>query len=101
MQDAASDLTAAGDGVAEGVNGELRGHPVRDRVADDPVGEHVFDRAAVELAFARPTLRDIGEPEPVRGIGAERPLHVIVEYGRSGLLALPASPALRGREDPA
>ena len=45
-------------------------------------------------------LRDIREPEPVRGIGAEHALHVVVEHGRAGLLALPASPTLRGREDP-
>ena len=96
VQDAAGDLTAAGHGVSDGVDGEFRGHPVRDRVPDDPVGEHVFDRAAVELAFARPVLRDIREPQPVGRVGAEHALDVVVEHGRPGLLPFPTSPALRG-----
>jgi len=33
--------------------GDARLHPFVDRVADDPVRQHVFDRAAVELAFLR------------------------------------------------
>lgn len=32
------------------VDGELRGHPVRDHVSDDVVGEHVFDRSTAERA---------------------------------------------------
>ena len=45
-------------------------------------------------------LRDVREPEPVRGIGAEDPLHMVIEYRRARLLALAAPAALRGREDP-
>lgn len=41
VQDAPGDLTATRDGVADGIDGELRGHPVADRVADDAVGEHM------------------------------------------------------------
>ena len=62
VQDAAGDLAASRDCVADGVDSKLRSHPVRDRVADDPVGEHALDRAAVELAFAGPMLRDVREP---------------------------------------
>ena len=43
---------AASDRRAQRRDGEVGGHPVADRVADDPVGEHVLDAAAVELAFA-------------------------------------------------
>ncbi len=101
VQDAPGDLTATRDGVADGIDGELRGHPVADRVADDAVGEDILDRAAVKLAFGRrAVLGDVGEPDPVRGIGPEDALHVVVEHGWAGLLALPTSPALRGREDP-
>jgi len=45
-------------------------------------------------------LGDVGEPDPVRGIGPEDALHVVVEHGWAGLLALPAPAALRGGEDP-
>ena len=45
-------------------------------------------------------FRDVREPEPVRRIGTEYPLHVVVEHGRAGLLALAPPAALRGREDP-
>src|SRR5450756_1506576 len=40
-----------GHGGGQGVNGELGLHPVADRVANDPVGEDVLDRAAVDLAL--------------------------------------------------
>jgi len=45
-------------------------------------------------------LGDVGQPEPVRRVGTEHPLHVVVEHGRPGLLALPSPSALRGRENP-
>src|SRR4051812_47784272 len=41
-----------GDGVGEGVDGELAGHPLTHRVADDPVRAGVLDRAEVELALS-------------------------------------------------
>lgn len=100
MKDASGDVAAAGYGIAERVNSELRRHPIGDRVAHDPVRVDVFDRATVELAFARlsssrPMLRDIRKPDPVRGVGAELPLHVIIEHRWPGFLALPAPAALR------
>src|SRR5690606_616497 len=49
---------------------------------------------------SRPMLRDIRQPDPVRDVGTEDALDVVVEHGRAGLLALPPPPALRGREDP-
>ena len=33
-------------------DGEVRGHAITHRVPDDPVGEQIFDRAAVDLAFS-------------------------------------------------
>lgn len=100
MQYASGDLAPTGDGVSDGVDGEFRGHPIADGVPDDAVREHVLDRAAVQLALGGPVLRDVGEPEPVRRISAEHPLDMVVEHGRPGLLALPASPPLRRGEDP-
>ncbi len=101
VQDAAGNLTAASDGVADGVDGQLRGYPIRDRVTDDAVGEHVLDRAAVELALGGgAVLGDVGQPHPVRCVGAEDALHVVIEHRRASLLAFPAPAALRGREDP-
>ena len=42
------------------------GHPGVHRVADDPVGVDVLDRAEVELALAGGVLGDVGQPGPVR-----------------------------------
>src|SRR5665647_400095 len=60
-------VTAAGHRGVQGVHGELGLHPVADRVPDDPVGEHVLDRAAVDLALVGAVLGDVREPQPVRG----------------------------------
>src|SRR5699024_1058329 len=49
MHDAASDATAAGSGVVQGVHRQTRLHPGVHGVADDPAGEHVLDGAEVEL----------------------------------------------------
>lgn len=51
VQDAPGDVSAAGHSVAEGLDGELRGHPVADRVPEDPVGVGVFERATAEFAI--------------------------------------------------
>jgi hypothetical protein len=50
--------SAPQDGVAEGVDRQLSGHPVGDGVADDPVGPHILDGAEVELALTGRMLRD-------------------------------------------
>lgn len=105
MQDATGDFLALDPtpdhGVVEGIDRELGGHPVADRVPHNPVGIEVLDRAAVDLALTGgAVLGDVGEPDPVWGIGGEDPLDVIVEDRRPGLLALPATPPLSSREDP-
>jgi hypothetical protein len=55
MQSAAGDRLALGrtpsDGVVEGIDSDLRLHPVTDRIPDDPVRPDVLDRAQVELPF--------------------------------------------------
>ena len=98
MQDAAGDVTATGDGVLDRVDDDVGMHRRLDRVADDPIGPGVFDHAAVELAFGRPMLRQIREPEPVRRISGEQSLHEVIEHRRARLLALAASAALRSRD---
>lgn len=103
VQDAAGNVvafsSAASDGVVESIDGQRRGHPVADRVADDSVTAGVLERAAVELALGRPMLGDVGEPDPVRGVGGEHPLHVIVEHGRAGLGAPATATSLSTRQD--
>ena len=51
MDDAAGGVATSGYRVVQGVHREVGLHPVADRVAHDPAGEHVLDRAEVELAI--------------------------------------------------
>ena len=46
----------------ERVDGDAGLHPGVDRVAHDPVGEHVLDRTQVDLALASAVLGYVGEP---------------------------------------
>lgn len=70
-------------------------------MAHDPVRERILDRVAVQLALSRrAVLSDIRQPNPVRGVGTELSLDVVIEYRRAGLLPFAAAAALRGREDP-
>lgn len=71
VDDAAGHVTAHQGSVLECSDGQARLHPRVDRVSDDPVAEHVLDRANVELALARFVFRDIGQPELVGGVGNE------------------------------
>ena len=50
------------DRVAQSRDRELCGHPGVNRIADDPVGVNVFDRAQIQLAFVGTVLSDIHEP---------------------------------------
>ena len=92
MHDASGGITASRHRVVQGVHRETGFHSVRDRVADDPAGEHVFDGAEVELALVGPVLGDVGQPQFVDVIGGEVPLHEIVVNRRAG--ALPVLAAL-------
>jgi len=74
VDDAAGDVAAHRDGVLERLNCQAGLHPRADRVPDDLAAAGVFDGAAVELAFGGLVLRDlrdVDEPELVRGIGGE------------------------------
>ena len=62
------DRRADGHGVTQRRDGQRRGHPGVDRVADDPVGVHVLDRAEVELALLGGVLGDVGQPHLVGGL---------------------------------
>ena len=68
---AAGDVAAHRDSVLERLNCQPGLHPRVDRVPHDLAGARVFDCAAVELAFSGFVLRDVDEPELVRGIGGE------------------------------
>ena len=96
--DRRSNRATALDRHPQGRDGEVGGHPVGDGIAHDPVGEHVLDRAAIQLALTGPMLGDVGEPELVGRRGGEDPLHQIVVHRGAGLAAL-AAPAPTDRAD--
>lgn len=104
VQDARGDLLvfelALGHSTVEGVDGQLGGHTVRDGVADYSSGLDDLDCAAMKLALLGGVLGDVAEPEPVRDISGEIPLHVVVEDRRSGLLSLAAATTLRSCGNP-
>src|SRR5690606_37089123 len=77
MDDDTARIPAVSDGHLESIDGEPGLHTRIDRVADDPVRVDVFHCAAVELAFRGPMLRNIRQPESVRGIGRELTLDEI------------------------
>jgi len=88
---------AAGDRGAQRGHRECGGHAFAGGVADDPVGEHVLDRAAVELPLDRRVFGDVGEPHPVGCRRGEHSLHQVVVHRRAGRLPAATPPLLRGR----
>jgi hypothetical protein len=74
-----------GDGHVDRGDHEAGLHAGIDGPTDDPVGEHVLDRAAVQLAFVGPVLGDVRDPDLVRGIGGEVPAHQVIVGRRTGL----------------
>jgi len=80
----------AGNGHLEGVDGELGGHAPVDRVADDPVGEHVLHCAQVELGVPGPVFRNVREPQVVGPVSSEFTAHEIVMNRGPGTLARPS-----------
>jgi hypothetical protein len=56
-------------------------------VAHDPIGAGVLDRAQVQLALAGGVLGDVGQPQPVRGVGCELSLDQVVVHRRSWFAA--------------
>lgn len=71
------------------VDDDLGGDPIGDRPADDAAAERVNDGGAVDPSVLRTVLRDVAEPEPVRRVCAELPLHEILVRRR---VRLPAAP---------
>lgn len=100
MKNAAWHLTATGDGVVEGVYGEMRLHPTVDRVTNDPLRVHVLDGAEVKPAFIAAVLGQVRKPQLVRGIRSEVPTNQIVMRWRRGLGGL-AVAGLDKRRPPA
>src|SRR5699024_9559893 len=56
VHDASGGIATTRYCVVQGVHRETCLHPVADRVAHDPAGEHVLDRAEVELPLIGPVL---------------------------------------------
>src|SRR5699024_2132998 len=88
VHDAGGHVTTPGRGVVQGVHRDTRLHPVADGVADDPTGEHVLDRAEVELALVGPVLGDIRQPQLIDVIRGEVPLDQVIVHGRSRALPI-------------
>jgi hypothetical protein len=74
MDDDVACRAAQGDGVRQGGDSELGGHPAADGVANDAGRAGVLDRTEVELAPAGRVLGDVGQPEPIGLLGGELPL---------------------------
>ena len=72
-------------------DGEVSGHPVTDRIADNPVGKQILDRAAVDSALGGGVLGDVGQPPGVRFGRCEVPLDMVVEDCRPRCLTRFAS----------
>jgi hypothetical protein len=68
-------------GHLERVDDDLRGDPVADRPPHDPPAERVEHGGTVDPPILRAVLRDIAEPEPVRRVRSELPLHEILVCG--------------------
>ena len=64
-------VAAPGDGVVQRRDREPGLHPRVDRVAHDPVGVDVLERADVKLALVGPMFRDVADPQLVRAVGSE------------------------------
>ena len=90
---------AAGDGHLQGAEGEVAGHPRVDRIAHDPAGPDVLDRAQVQLPLAGGVLGDVGQPHHVRAGCGEVPLDQVIVHRRARLLG-PAPLAGVRRDDP-
>ena len=71
-------------------DGEFRGHAITHRVPDDPVGEQVLDRAAVDLAFSGRMFGQVRDPLTVRTSGSEVPAQQVIGDRRSGPFAFAA-----------
>src|SRR6185437_5202219 len=90
VHDAASHLAAPGNRVVQGGGRQPRFHPRVHAVADDPVGEHVFDRTDVQLAFLGRMFSNIGQPQLIWFISSKDALDEIVMHRRPGLAVLAA-----------
>ena len=92
------------DNGIEGVDGQLGGHPLGHRVADDVSAAGVFDGAQVELAFGAGVFGDVGQPQLVEPDGGEAALHEIVVdrrprfAGRAALLGVDRPQSLLSAE---
>jgi len=81
------DWVAVPDRPAERPGWQGCGHPVPGRVADDLLREHVEYRGQMELAFSGGMLRDVRQPEQVRGGSGEVALDEFIVNGRASPLA--------------
>lgn len=101
MHNAPGHLATAGDGGFQRVHREAGLHPRVDGIAHDAAGEHVLDRAQVQLALAGGVLGDVREPQQVRPVGGEVAPHPVIVDRWPGFGVLAAAPGLAEDAPPA
>lgn len=80
--DDGSDRFASPSRHLDRVDDQLGANVIGDGPADATAGEHIDHRGAVNPAFPRAMLRDVGDPKLVRGVGGEYTFHLVLEHGR-------------------
>src|SRR5699024_7381267 len=99
--------TLSGHSHLKSVYGQARLHSGPDRVADDPGGVDVLDRAHVQLALIGPVFGYVGQPQLVDGRGTELVPNPTIGIGNdaqvvvnrwAGLLPILCSGLAEGRE---
>ena len=88
MKNAASNIAAPCEDVVQSAYPDRGFHSGIDRIADDAVGENIFDRTDVELAFKRSMFGDVGQPQLVRPSRGEVSLDEVVMHGWTNVAAL-------------
>jgi hypothetical protein len=71
VNDCGAGRSAPRDSHAQLSVGELCGHPMTDRPADNPLRTNVLDRTHEDLAVAGAVLGDVGQPDRFRPSGGE------------------------------
>ena len=64
------------------IDDELGADVIRDRPADHSSAERVGHRREIDASFVGGVLGDIGDPQAVRGVDIEDPLHEILRRRR-------------------
>ena len=84
-------------GHLQGIDDQFGAQVVGDGPADHAATEHVQHGRQIDPALVGGVLGDVSDPEPVRAVGMELPLHVIGP-DRLGSLMVPPPPPVHSRQ---